>query len=555
LNWLAPPKASQVGVGLRFFMTNLKASMGKLAVACGQHPILLAVASLALLTSLVTLVWGVDNSVVDAWDFRQAQTGLSAYWMTQGGDWFAYETPVSGHPWTIPFEFPTYQWLVALAQEAGMPMNASGRLVSWLAFVGCLVAGWTYLDTLKLSVWVKLTSLALVAAAPLYLFFSRAILIESTALLLSLLYLLALHRSQQAGAGWLTVVTLLATAVLAATTKITTFFPFALLGGLRLLHDHSPALLAATSLTARLRLFAGAFLLPAISVLFGVGSLLAWLAFADALKEQTPYGAGLTSGALAAWNFGFPDGVLNAESWANIVWGRTLPDLFGSAWLAVLLAAISVWHRQYWKLQLALIAVFILTYGVFWNLHIVHDYYQYANGVFLLLAGALALDGLRRAGWSGLPRWVPHSLALCLLVIICAFQIARFVDHFGWGVRSNQQRSHTAIIARLVEARTDPEHVAIVFGYDWNSVIAYESRRRVITVPAFGIWAFEEKRDLTEWTGGREIDVVVDCDRTGMPLAREFIDAAHGDLPGYRFLDCTVWDRVGVEPDVMEPPE
>lgn len=110
-------------------MKDWKNITGNVVRACQQYPVLLGFAGLALLTSFATLVWGIDNSVVDAWEFRQAQTGLSAYWMTQGGDWIAYETPVAGYPWTIPFEFPTYQWFVALAQQAGIPMNPSGRLV------------------------------------------------------------------------------------------------------------------------------------------------------------------------------------------------------------------------------------------------------------------------------------------------------------------------------------------------------------------------------------------------------------------------------------------
>lgn len=54
------------------------------------------------------------NPVLDGFGFRQAQTGVTAYWLAQGGPWFAYETPVIGSPWSVPFEFPLYQMMVAL---------------------------------------------------------------------------------------------------------------------------------------------------------------------------------------------------------------------------------------------------------------------------------------------------------------------------------------------------------------------------------------------------------------------------------------------------------
>ena len=46
--------------------------------------------------------------------FRQTQTALTSYWMMEDGWRLAYETPVGGYPWTIPFEFPIYQAIVAL---------------------------------------------------------------------------------------------------------------------------------------------------------------------------------------------------------------------------------------------------------------------------------------------------------------------------------------------------------------------------------------------------------------------------------------------------------
>jgi hypothetical protein len=33
--------------------------------------------------------------------------------MLEHGAWLKYEDPVMGPPWSLPFEFPLYQWIVA----------------------------------------------------------------------------------------------------------------------------------------------------------------------------------------------------------------------------------------------------------------------------------------------------------------------------------------------------------------------------------------------------------------------------------------------------------
>ncbi|MGH7490376.1 MAG: glycosyl transferase, partial [bacterium] len=54
------------------------------------------------------LCLGLTSPVLDLHNFRQAQTAISAYWSWREGFKLAYETPVLGYPWAIPFEFPIY---------------------------------------------------------------------------------------------------------------------------------------------------------------------------------------------------------------------------------------------------------------------------------------------------------------------------------------------------------------------------------------------------------------------------------------------------------------
>ena len=74
-----------------------------------------AIAVGLLLLHAAYFLWiGLDHPALDFYAFRQTQTALSAYWLWHDGFRLAYETPVLGAPWAIPYEFPLYQWLVAL---------------------------------------------------------------------------------------------------------------------------------------------------------------------------------------------------------------------------------------------------------------------------------------------------------------------------------------------------------------------------------------------------------------------------------------------------------
>ena len=56
--------------------------------------------------------------------------------MMHGGSFLRYETPVLGPPWSLPFEFPLYQGIVAgLAKIFSTPLDQTGRFVSILSTI------------------------------------------------------------------------------------------------------------------------------------------------------------------------------------------------------------------------------------------------------------------------------------------------------------------------------------------------------------------------------------------------------------------------------------
>jgi hypothetical protein len=143
------------------------------------------------------LVWfavvsavGWNGSLSDRHGFRQTQTALTSYYLLKGGPFLRYETPVLGAPWSVPFEFPLYQWLAAKTVEiAGTSLNSAGRLVSEAFFVLTLVILFDLLGRFQVRLLHRLVFIILMLASPLYVFWSRTFMIESTALFFSLAYL------------------------------------------------------------------------------------------------------------------------------------------------------------------------------------------------------------------------------------------------------------------------------------------------------------------------------------------------------------------------------
>ena len=125
--------------------------------------------------------------------FRQTQTAISALFIQREHNFsLAYPTPVLGKPWSIPFEFPLYQWTtVVVSNTTGLALVKSGRAVSLACFYLSLPALWLLLGRLGVAPPRRLVVLGLVLSCPLYIFYARAFLIETMALMFALWFLQA----------------------------------------------------------------------------------------------------------------------------------------------------------------------------------------------------------------------------------------------------------------------------------------------------------------------------------------------------------------------------
>ncbi len=404
---------------------------------------------------------GWNNSLLDDNAFRQTQTAISTYYMVGRPPTLAYETPVLGPPWSLPFEFPLYQWLVAgLVTLLGTPLEQTGRLVSVAFFLLSLLPANALLRRLRLTREHRLMVLSLALVSPFYVFWSRTFLMESTALCFGLSYLAFAvtcceHPGPRPALG------VLVTGTLAALVKITTFTT-CFIGVLLIV-----AYTAFRRKTGRRLWVQG--MLHAVPVVLA----LAWTHYADGVKAQNQFGQFLTARALHAWNFGTLEQRLNAESWAAI--GRRLGLMVGHlGMLGVGLAGLFLAGRRWPEAGFCVLLAFSGPL-IFLNLHVVHEYYPYANGIYLIAAVGITLAALMERGG------VYRRGATYLLAALLAVSAFRYMQYFY--PKQSLDRLQQVDVARAVRRVTRPAEVLLIVGCDWSPEIPYYSSRRALMIP------------------------------------------------------------------------
>jgi len=430
-----------------------------------------------LAACLIYAVWaasiGWHNTVLDFIGFRQAQTGLTAYFMVGRPPSLAYETPVVGPPWSIPFELPVYQWIVAaIITLRHTPMDETGRAVSLVFFLLMLFPAYRVLAWLGFARGHRLLALAIFTVSPFYIFWSRTFLIESTALFFSLCYLAAaLPAVDKPTPGRVTAALLFG--VLAALVKITTCFVFSLLILIYLAHvwlsqgrdRFRPTVLGRPALLCLLLL----------GVPFAAGW--SWTRFADEQKALNPIGRHLTTSAevMHKWNYGSFEQRCTLTTWGAILAPGHYALGHGGV-LAVALLALAFARRR-WRPVLACLLVYPIAPLVFTNLYWYHEYYSFANNVLLLAATAISLIALLERG--GAYRLLGEAGVAAFL----ALAIWRHQDYYLPIQSCNHEELNA--VSRTIQQVTQPDDVLVILGCDWSSEVPYYSRRRSLSIPCW----------------------------------------------------------------------
>ncbi len=419
---------------------------------------------------LLTRSW--HASILDRNEFRQLQTAVTAYWMQVDGFRVDYEFPIFGPPWSVPFEFPIYQWLVvAVSRTFDLGLESTGRGVS-VAFLGAtLPAIYLIAGLLDLAPTRRLLVVSAVLSGPVYLFYGRTFMIETTALCFSAWFLYTLVRAvRDDSTPWAVTAGLFA--ILAGLTKITTwavFLPPAMLLAWPAWRQHWAHRTQAPAALSRRTLFAAG------PVLAGIVVAGWWVRHADRVKDANPFADYLKSSQLSSWVWGTVGQRFAGDVWAEL-W-RNLSGLIVSGGSLVLLAFCATLVTPACRRAAAWCAACFLTGPLlFSNLYFRHDYYYCATALFPLAAAGILLAGV----WNS-PR-LPRGARVLAAALFLGGQGLLFHDSY-WDYHRRVLPAAPGIAAVLRET-VPADDVVLVYGWDWNTLVPYYAQRRVISVPA-----------------------------------------------------------------------
>ena len=413
---------------------------------------------------------------LDVHAFRQSQTALTSYWFIKEGYRIDYQTPVAGSPWSIPFEFPLYQFLVAITSDIlQTDLNATGRITSFLFLLGTLIPAYKINKSLKLSQAVFITFGSALFTSPIYLYWGRAFMIETTAVFLVvssiaciLNFITGDHRIRHL-AGYT------AFSTVGMLQKATTALPtHAIMTGLLIAYLHHKHGKKAFFQPRNFILVMGCGLTPLL-----VGFL--WVGYTDSIKSLNPLGRELTSAALKTWNWGTLNQRFSMDLYARVLYLRIFHGNIGGP-LGIILLSMATLRTNEKKARIVIgitMALGLLPLFLFTPLHIEHDYYQTANVIYLLYATSLAITLAARHGNQ--PRTANPTLVIAALIASNYFIFYNTYLPAIIGTSYMTSQDHEIGLALKRELPSDEQFVS--FGNEWSSTLAYISERKSFSVP------------------------------------------------------------------------
>ncbi len=426
---------------------------------------------IAAASTLWALIAGIANPPLDQYEFRQTQTALSVYWLIHGGPWINYETPVLGAPWSIPFEFPVYQLVVAAIAHLGVPLNVAGRLVNFFFYIATLLP----LGMLARSTAIGVRSFWIVAtlflSSPLYSYWSRTFMIESSALFFNLLWLACLAEFLR-NPKWKWCGAAIFSGCLGILAKSTTFPAYGFLGGI------ASAIVLYRNWNGSVCRKRVALKAGAVAAIGGLPLLvgLLWVHHTDAVKSGNVFGNMLTATALTDWLYGTLAQRLDLHQWKAALISRTLPQALGYAWpLGLILICVGLIKKGHIRLWIAASVVgFLLPFFLFTNLLFVHAYYPYDCAVMLLIATGITIEKLFSSKLK--------TLETGILLTIVLGQIAYFYHGFYRFIGNDYSNNEYYQVGEIIKNNTPVNSAIVIYGTDWSSVVPYQSERKALAV-------------------------------------------------------------------------
>jgi hypothetical protein len=277
-----------------------------------------------------------------------------------------------------------------------------------------------------------------------------------------------------------------------------------------------------------------------ISILVPALLTLLWIKYSDYLKEQNPLGIGFTSKNLAPWNFGTLEQRLSIKLWVDVIYDRNIKTVAAGFIGIALIIYITIQNKcsDFKKLIFLLTALFLLPFLIFTNLHIVHNYYQYSNSLFLSFALSLSI-------YYFCKRYLVGRVFLqCSLVLF--FLISNYIffykDYYSDKTTLiTTENSRILQVSKFIRENTDQNLPIIIFGYSWSSEIPFYSQRKAMAWINDGYDGFVAPIDRYEQYLTQKPGAVVLCPISNMELERKAVFSRFGEISPDRVQDCEIY--------------
>jgi hypothetical protein len=464
--------------------------------------ILLGVFLLALGYNLWGVTYHFRMGFMAGHEFRQSQTALTSYYIDQDNNFsLLYETPLLGKPWVaLLLEVPFYEWsVVGLSRLSGWEHVVAARVISATCFYGLLAGVWLLLGSLGVARMRRLLFLSLVLATPVYIFYSRAFLMDSMALMAAVWWLYAFVRVMR-DRDWRWLVLAVVAGTLSALIKGAVYAVWLVPGaayGAWVLWGEWRAKLGWKRLAGTIAWGLG-------TVVVALGLLEMWLAYTDPIKAAHASAWIFTSKNVSLGNWGLlsPTALLSGDVWRALLhcWEQAIMD----RWLlgAVLVGGLFL-KRVRWAVLgiggMFFAAQFMMPYAFAYQ-----DYYYYICAVFAVVACGFVVSGLldTKAWWGG---WA-------LVAVLVGAQVhAYFGDYF-----QQQKIVHHGgyPMTDVIRDMTPKNSVIVVAGADWAAMTPLYAQRRALMI------------------------------RNGLEYDRDYLNRAFADLDGELVSAVVLWGNL-----------
>ena len=429
----------------------------------------------------------IHEPLIDEHYFRQTQTALTAYWFNWASpikSLFYSETPLFGFPWQVPFELPFYQALVsAVSKVSCISISQSGRLVSLFMFILTIPLFGSLAMGLKLGKRFILVSSILWVCSPLYLYWSRTVMIESTAVFFGFVFLAGVERAIASRKVYWWVLAFVAS-LSCALVKVTTYPAFGLAALGILAWKTAPIIYPRFANKEKLRAILPAFLRISFIGIATIATTSAWTRHADSIKMENSISSYLTSKSLESWNFGTLAQKRDIKNWKQL-FNRSIPEAIGSYWVLGFLLVAGCFHKGkkavlFWGLMV----LYLFPMAIFTNLHLVHSYYQYANSFWLVLALGFSVAEMSKRA--------PKFLTYIVVLTIIAAQLHAYLKNYYPATRL--QTTGALEIGKYIATHSEKNQSILVIGDDWSPEVAFHSGRRAVYIPA---WLSQKQAAVT----------------------------------------------------------